>query len=160
MPYGEFPPNIVEAFQRQVSLSGRIGATKIYVFPPLAAALAAVAGTVSVPTNIRFREPGTVIALYGQEQAGTAAAFATTEVRIQVGGQEDLFTNGQSGTFVSMLALFGGSQNWFPLLRRAVPGVDWTATYRNQSGSATATPSLYLAFVADADIARAAAPQR
>lgn len=157
---GDFPPNVVELIQRQLSQFGRVGATKIYVTPALPAAIAAVAGTESAPQTIRFREPGTVIACYGQEQAGTAAKFATTEVRVRIGGNEDLFTDGQSGIFVPMLALFGQTQNWFPLWRRALPGVDWTITYRNQSGAQTATPSFLLAFIADADIARAMPPRR
>ncbi len=157
--FGDFPANTIELIQRQLSQFGRVGATKVYRAPALTAALAAVAGTVSTPQNIRFREPGTVIACYGQEQAGTSASFATTEVRVQIGGQEDLFTDGNVGTFVPMLALFGGPNNWFPLWRRAQPGVDWTVTYRNQSGSATAIPSLMLAFIADADIARAMPPK-
>lgn len=156
--FGEFPPNVIELIQRQLSQFGRVGATKIYMTPGLSAAIAAVAGTQGGPVNIRFREPGTVIALYGQEQAGTTAKFATTEVRIQIGGQEDLITDGQSGTFAPMLALFGPNLNWFPLWRRAVPGVDWTFTYRNQSGASTAIPLCALAFIADADIARMSPP--
>lgn len=152
--YGDFPPNVVELIQRQLSQFGRVGATKIYTAPALPAAIAAVAGTTSNPVNIRFREPGTVIALYGQEQAGTAPKFATTEVRVQVGGTEDLWTDGEVGTFVPLLALFGGALNWWPMWRRATPGVDWLITWRNQSGAATATPFLGLAFIADADLAR------
>lgn len=157
--YGDFPPNVVELIQRQLSQYGRVGATKIYTAPPLAAAIAAVAGTTSAPVTIRFREPGTVIALYGQEQAGTAPKFATTEVRVQIGGSEDLWTDGEVGTFVPMLALFGGSLNWFPLWRRAQPGVDWLITYRNQSGAATAIPFVGLAFIADADLGRNMPPK-
>lgn len=155
---GDFPPNVVELIQRQLSQFGRVGATKIYIAPALSAAIAAVAGTTGGPTNIRFREPGTVIAIYGQEQAGTAPKFATTEVRIQVGGSEDLFTDGEVGAFVPLLALFGGALNWFPMWRRAQPGVDWLVTWRNQSGAATAIPTLCLAFVADADLQRAMPP--
>lgn len=157
---GDYPPNVVELIQRQLSQFGRVGSTKVYAAPALAAAIAAVAGTESQPVAIRFREPGTVIAAYGQEQAGTTAKFATTEVRVRIGGQEDLFTDGQSGAFLPMLMLFGPNLNWFPLWRRAIPGVDWTVTYRNQSGAATAIPSFGLAFIADADLARSMPPVR
>lgn len=150
-----FPPNVVELIQRQVSQFGRVGATKIYTAPALAAAIAAGASVESVPVTIRFREPGTVIALYGQEVAGTAAKFATTDIRVQIGGTEDLFTDGQQGTFVPMLGLFGGALNWFPLWRRALPGVDWVFTFRNRDAGATATPFAGLAFLADADVQRA-----
>lgn len=158
-PFGEFPAHVVDLFTRQLAQFGRIGATTIYKAPELAAAIAGVAGTVAGPQNIRFREPGTVIAMYGQEALGTSLSFATTEVRIQIGGNEDVFTDGQAGTFVPLLALFGGSQNWFPLLRRAVPGVDWSISYRNQSAVAK-TPQLMLAFVADAVLGRALPPTR
>jgi hypothetical protein len=151
--FGDFPANTIELIQRQLSQFGRVGATKIYAAPALSAAITASVGATSPPQNIRFREPGTVIACYGQELSGTAPKFAKTEVRVQIGGQEDLFTDGNVGTFVSMLGIFGGPNNWFPLWRRAVPGVDWTVTYRNQDGSATAYPSFYLAFIGDADIA-------
>lgn len=155
---GDFPPNVVELIQRQLSQFGRVGATKIYAVPTLTAAIAA-AGAVttpvqSTPQNIRFREPGTVIALYGQAIAGSAASYAGTEVRVQIGGQEDIFTDGNSGVYVPLLALFGPNLNWFPLWRRAVPGTDWTVTYQNRQTGGTTFPSCYLAFIADADLAR------
>lgn len=160
---GDFPPNVVELVQRQLSQFGRVGATKVYLFPLLAAPIAAntsggPTGTVSVPSNIRFREPGTVIALYGQEATGTVAKFAQTAIRIQVGGQEDLWTDGNAGVFIPMLAAFGPNLNWFPLWRRAIPGVDWTITWRNDDTGATAFPQTMLAFIADADLARMSPP--
>jgi hypothetical protein len=149
-----FPPNVVELIQRQLSQFGRVGATRIYTAPALAAAIAAGASVESNPVTIRFREPGTVIALYGQELAGTAPKFASTELRIQVGGTEDLFTDGEVGTFVPFLGLFGGALNWWPMWRHATPGVDWLITYRNRDAGATATPFAGLAFIGDADLAR------
>ena len=146
--YGAFPPNVLELSQRQLSQFGRVGSTKVYRTP----AVAAFTG-ISSPSNIRFREPGTVIACYGQSSLGTVAEFAQMEVRVQIGGQEDIVTDGQSGTFAPMLALFGPNLNWFPLWRRAIPGIDWTVTYNNNS-LATGTPSFLLAFVADADVLR------
>lgn len=160
---GDFPPNVVELIQRQLSQFGRVGATKAYLFPLLAAPIAAnisggPTGTVSPPSNIRFREPGTVIALYGQTDLGSVFAFANTALRIQVGGQEDLWTDGQAGVFMPMLAAFGPNLNWFPLWRRAIPGVDWTITWRNDNAGATAFPQTFLAFIADADLARMSPP--
>lgn len=152
---GDFPPNVVELIQRQLSQFGRVGATKIYVFPALAAPVPT--GQISPPTNIRFREPGTVIALYGQEILGTVATFAQTAIRIQVGGQEDLWTDGNSGVFIPLLAAFGPNLNWFPLWRRAIPGVDWTATFQNNSAG-NQTPTAMLSFIADADLGRMSPP--
>lgn len=155
---GDFPPNVVELIQRQLSQFGRVGATKIYAVPTLSSTVAAASSVTtpqqSTPQSIRFREPGTVIALYGQALAGTPASFAGTEVRVQIGGQEDIFTDGQAGVYVPMLALFGPNLNWFPLWRRASPGVDWVITYQNRQTGGTTFPSCYLSFIADADLAR------
>lgn len=149
--YGDFPPNVIEMAQRQLSQFGRIGATRIYKAPSLASSVSPLAQ--STPQNIRFREPVTVIALYAQETSrASAASFAQTQVRVQIGGQEDLFTDGQVGVFASILSLVGGAQNWFPILRRGRPGVDWTVTYYNASESDTALPEFQLACIADADI--------
>jgi hypothetical protein len=163
MPYGDFPPNVVETIQRQISQFGRVGATKFYVAPLLTAAIPAAASaaapSVSDPVNIRFREPGTVIAMYGQELSGTVAKFAKTWLRVQIGGQEELFRDDQKGVWLPMLALFGPNQNWTPLWRRAIPGVDWTVLYENYDTAATAFPTFVLAFIADADLARDGVPQ-
>lgn len=147
----DFPPSYIDITQRQLSQFGRVGATRVYRTPVVAAI---AAGLDSNPVAIQFREPGIVIAAYGQELAGTVANFAGTEVRVQVGGTEDLFTDGVSGQFVPMLALFGSTQNWFPLLRRAVPGIDWQITFRNRTGG-NVTPTFALAFIGDRDLAAA-----
>lgn len=166
--YGDFPPNVIELIQRQLSQFGRVGATRVYIAPELPAAIAVGAPTQdSQPVNIRFREPGTLIACYGQAvatvggvDAADATAFAQTRVRIQVGGQDDLVTDGQTGRFAPMLALFGGPNNWFPIWRKATPGVDWTFTYRNTSTTRTVVPDFMFAFIADADLNRAGVPAR
>lgn len=156
--YGDFPPNVIELVQRQLSQFGRVGATKVYAVPELPAVMPA--STTSAPQNVKFREPGVVIAMYGQELAGTAPAYATTRARVQIGGQEDIFTDGNVGVFRSFLSLFGGANNWFPLWRRAEPGVDWVVTYQNRNAGGTALPELSFAFIADADILRAMPPKR
>jgi len=147
----QWPNNVIEAIQRQVSQFGRVGSTKIVAVPDVAAI---AISSFSQPQTVTFREPGVVIAMYGQELAGTAPKFASTRVRVQVGGSEDLFTDGQSGVFLSMLSLFGGAQNWFPIWRRASPAVRWVVTYQNLDAAATATPSAQFGFIADADIAK------
>lgn len=148
---GEALPHYVELMQRQLSQFGRIGATRIVATPDVAAI---AASTTSQPQVINWRDDGIVVALYGSELAGTAPKFAMTRVRVQVSGSEDLFTDGQAGVFISMLALFGGAQNWFPILRRVRRGVQWVVTYQNQDAGATATPSTSFAFIADPDVAR------
>lgn len=152
MKQGEWPLNVIETIMRQVSQYGRTGSTKVYCVPDLAAAVPISSTQQAAP--LQFREPGVVIAMYGQELAATAAKYASTRVRVQIGGQEDIFTDGNAGVGISMLALFGGAQNWFPLWRRVIPGVTWVVTYQNLDAAATATPSVQFGFIADADIAR------
>jgi len=153
--YGEWPPNVIETIMRQVSQFGRTGATKIYSVPALGAAVPIGAPVSQVQASpLQFREPGVVLAMYGQELAGTAPKFALTRVRVQIGGQEDLFTDGNVGVGISMLQLFGGAANWFPLWRRATPGVNWVVSYQNLDTAAVANPSVSFGFLADADIAR------
>lgn len=156
---GDFPPNVVELIQRQLTQFGRVGATKIYAAPDLPAALAA--GTNSPPLNIQFKEPGSAIAFYAQsvgDGVADATAFATTRVKVEIGGQENIFTDGQVGVFRSLLALVGGAQNWFPIWRRVTPGIDWTVTWQNLS-EVTVVPEFSIAVIADADLARQMPPR-
>ena len=150
--YGEFLPHVVELVQRQLGQYGRVGATRIIKTPDVPA-IAAVGGT-SQPQQVNWRDRGVVIAMYGQELAGTAAKYASTRVKVQVGSNEDLFTDGQAPAFVSMLALFGGAQNWFPLIRWVEPGVVWLVTYENRHATDTATPETEFAFIAEPDVQR------
>lgn len=152
MKAGEWPQAVIDTIMMQVAQFGRTGSTKIYAVPRLGTAIPASQTVQAQP--LQFREAGVVIAMYGQELAGTAAKFASTTVRVQIGGQEDIFTDGNVGVGVSMLSLFGGAQNWFPLWRRVVPGVNWVITYGNDDAVATAVPSVQFGFIADADIAR------
>lgn len=155
-----FPSNMsaIEAAQRSLALLGRLGATRTVRVPSLPAAIAVAASatqpTVSIATNVQWRENGTVIAMYGQERTGTVAKYATTEARIQISGSEDLATDGQNGTYVPFLAMFGPNVNWFPMTRRVTTGINWTITYRNTDTAAVCNPDLIFAFIADADLAR------
>lgn len=147
-----WPPNVMEAIMDQVAAHGRTGSTQIMCVPDLPAPIQAL-GTMQA-TPLQFREPGVVIAMYGQELRGTAPAFASTRVRVQIGGQVDLFSNGNVGTFRSMLGLFGGAQNWYSLWRRAEPGVNWVVYYENLDAGNTATPEVSFGFLSDAAIAK------
>ena len=150
-----FPIPVVQWAQQQLSQYGRLGATRIVKIPDLPVPLAAPVGSLAQAPLLTWRDPGTVIALYGQERSGTVAKFAATDVRLQFSGDEDLITNGSSGDFAPLLALVGPNTNWFPLIRRVARGDVWTVTWRNQDPTpATADPSLLFAFIADADIGR------
>lgn len=150
---GDFPQQVFQLLQQQLAQTGRIGATR-YIQTPDVGTLAAVAGEQSGPAPIRFPKSGIVLAMYGQVEEASAVNYAATAVRCQIGGQEDLFLDGQGGpAFLPMLGLFGGTSNWQPLMRRVRPGVDWVFTFQNLTGAATLTPSVQLAFIADGDVA-------
>ncbi len=153
---GDFPKHVFDLLQQQLASTGRAGATRYFLTPDVASP--AAVGGLSVPASIRFTERGIALAMYGQEtDTATAAAFAQCAVRCQIGGTEDLFVDGQGGpAFAPMLALFGGVNNWTPLLRRVTPGVDWTFTFRNDTAAGTIDPKVIIAVIADVDLARMA----
>lgn len=122
------------------------GANRLYRVPSPSTNIGS--GSPSSPTTIaaipiRFRKPGIAVAMYGQVLSAVAADAAGLEVRVQLGGTRDLFTDGDSGTFVPYFALFGSSQNWFPLDLGVTEGQDWSVTWRNV-GSNAVMPSLII----------------
>lgn len=139
-----FPAGLVDHVARVLAQFGRMGSTRTYRFPAITTALAG-GGEVSQPVSITFRRDAIAVALYGSEISGEAAIYAQTEVRVQVSGQEDLVTDGQSGQFADYLALF--AEGYYPLMRYVYTGQSWSAQYRNVQASAMdeATPSLYVA---------------
>ena len=157
---GDYPKHVFDLLQQQLANTGRIGATRYFVTPAVVSPNAA--GGISTPANVRFSQKGIVLAMYGQEGvSATAPSFAQCGVRCQIGGTEDLFVDGQGGpAFAPMLALFGGQNCWTPLLRRVVPGVDWTFTFQNNTAAGTILPSIVLSMIADVDLAAMAAQAR
>jgi len=144
----DFPPALIEQARRRIGAFGRIGATRIYRVPPLPAVLAP--GDQSSQIPVRFRVDGVVLAMYGQEsESATNASAAQASARIQISGSEDLFTDGQSGAFVNFLALFGPTQNWFPIERRVYTGQDWTTTYQNEGVAGDINPQIFFAVLED-----------
>ena len=149
----EFPQQ-VDWLLRQLAQFGRVPAAQMFASTPLAAPLAA--GDTSPAVQVKFPEPGIVIALYGQEAAGSAAALAGTEVRLQLEGVEDFFIDGLGGgTTFPLLGLVGGAQNWYPIMRRASGTSPWLVTWKNTQAAATASPRLGLSFVSDRFLATA-----
>lgn len=153
-------PNVIESILRQVSQWGPIPGTKAWKVPALgtsvAVASAATTPTIAQAPPLQWREPGFVCAMKGSEQSGTGARFAKTGIRIQIGGQEDIFSDGNSGVDLSLLTLFGGALNWLPLWRRVVPGVNWVVSWYNYDTVNVAYPEGAFVFIADADLARMA----
>lgn len=140
---GDFAPTPIEIAQRLASQYGRLGATRIYQAPSVGA-VAAGATSQSVP--ITWRTDGLVIAMYGQTLDGAVASLAGMSVRVQIGGSEDLFTDGNTGVAVPMLALFGQAQNWFPLMRACYKTEVWSVSFVNATAGAL-TPSVQFAVV-------------
>jgi hypothetical protein len=110
--------------------------------------MAAVAGTEVQAPMLRFTKGGIIFALYAQEELATAVSYATTEIKVAIGGSDNLFNDGSAPAFVPLLALVGGAQNWYPLWRRVIPGVDWQITYRT-SNAVAKTPSCFFSFISD-----------
>lgn len=154
----DYPKQVFDLLMQQLATTGRIGATRMFQTPALAASPAA-AGGISAPVSIRFNIHGIALALYGQEtDTATIAAFAQTAVRVQIGGNEDLIIDGQGGpAFAPLLALFGGVNNWTPLLRRIEPGVDWSFSFQNNQAAGTIDPVCIVTAIADEDLAKMAA---
>ena len=141
--HGDFGPNAITLAQRLVSQSGRLGATRIYQAP----AVGSVAnGATSQAVPITWRTDGIVIAMYGQTLDGAVASLAGMALRVQLGGSEDLFTDGNTGVAVPMLSLFGQAQNWFPLMRQCYKTQVWSVSFTNTSGGAL-TPSVQFAVI-------------
>lgn len=153
-------PDTIETLLRYISQFGPVPSTKVYKVPALGTSVAAAANALTPmivqAQPLQFRETGFVLGMYGSERSGTGPKFAQTGVRVQIGGQEDLFTDGNSGVDVSMLSLFGGALTRYPLWRAASPGVNWVVSYYNYDTEAVALPEVEFSFVAQADIERMA----
>lgn len=140
--YGQ--EHVVAAQVRALALQGRVGASKIYTFP-----LPAVgAGQVSPPQTVTFRRSGLLVAVYGQPGDGSVAGFSGLSIRLTSGSNEDLFTDGNTFQYVSMLSLFGFSSNWFPLMRRVSQSGTFSCSVRNATAGAL-TPEVCLAVLED-----------
>lgn len=145
----DFPQHVFDTLTRAAAMTGRIGYSQLWRTPEIAALAAAAT---SAPVTVRINEPGYILALYGQVDTGLAADLAGMEVRLIHGGVEDIFVDGNGApAFVPMLSLFGPNANWFPLIRRAVRGVDWTFIFRNRTAGAL-TPMALFGFVSDREL--------
>jgi len=138
-----------------LDLASKAGATRYFQTPPFGAVAAL---TDSVPQPIRFTRFGYVVSILGSIQSGAVADYAATTLRVQIGGTEDLFVDGQGGpAFVPFLALFGGIVNERRCLRRVAPGDLWTFTCHDNAAAGSVTPLVQVSFLDDEDVARALA---
>jgi hypothetical protein len=137
--------------KQMLALVDRAGATRMLQCPSFGTVLT---GTDSTPQPIRFTWDGFVVGLYGAIASGVAADYGGTALRVQLGGTEDMFVDGQGGpASVSFLGLFGGVPNYQRIVRRVVKGDLWTFTVHNGTAGSVA-PSVWLSFLADKDVAQ------
>lgn len=119
----------------------KFGAQRTYIFGTQALA----PGAISVPKNIKFRQPVVALGILGQVSTGLDADYAASEFRLQFGSQEDAWDDGYgAGLFAPMLMLFGRFNKPsydFVRPRFARAGITYTATFQNVSGAATFTPT-------------------
>lgn len=135
--------------REMLALVDRAGATRYLQAPSFGSVAAA---TDSTPQPVRFTWDGFVVALYGGIQSAAAADYGGASLRVQIGGTEDMFVDGQGGpAFVSFLGLFGGVPNMQRIVRRVSRGDLWTFTVRNATAGAI-VPSVFLSFLADKDV--------
>lgn len=128
--------------EARTQLGVKKGSNTIYRVPPLSAALAV--SSISAPVTLRFRRPGIALGMYGQVADGLNSTMATTELRVQFGGERELITDGTGPQFAPFLALFGPNEIQYPLELPTTPGVDWAFYYKNTSASVTTLPSIFL----------------
>ncbi len=133
-----------------LKLADEAGATRFILAPSFGTVLTLQDST---PQPNRFSWDGYVVGLFGQVASGTAADYAGTTLRVQIGGVEDLFVDGQGGpAFLGFLGLFGGVPNFQRIVRRVQRGDLWTlTTHNNTAGSVV--PSVWMTMVTDDDIA-------
>jgi hypothetical protein len=136
-------------FREVLKLAEEVGATR-YLQTPSFGSIAA--GDDSTPQPIRFTRAGFVTAYSGQIASAAVADYGGTSLRVNIGGTEDLYVDGQGGpTFAGFLELFGGVPARRKLVRRVVPGDVWVFTVRNGNAGAV-TPLVLLDVLDDEDV--------
>jgi hypothetical protein len=143
----------VTSLRQLLELADLAGSTR-YLKTPAFGAIAPL--TISGPQTIRFTRDGFVTAFSGQIQSGAAADYAAAALRVQIGGQEDLFVDGQGApAFAGFLELFGGVPARRRIVRRVVRGDLWTFTVQNLFAAVTSiTPTVTLDILDDEDLAK------
>lgn len=143
---------VLEMVQRALAMGAPIGATQILTVD-LATSIAAGASVIAQAEPLQFQEPGTVVAITGQEVTATAAKYAKTRLSLSIGPKE-IVSNGQGKSFASFLTLFPPGQPFWALFRDVQVGVPWIFSFENRDTGAVAVPSLTIGFIAEADMRR------
>lgn len=144
------PPSLIDIARERLASTGyRCGATRTYRVPGITTGLNG--GEKSSPLPLKWNANGIVIGAYGQVQSADDADAAAMSARIQVSGTEDLITDGSSGAFGTFSALFGKTQNWYPLSRAVYTGMIWNITFFNENLSASAIlPAMFFTLIEEA----------
>lgn len=132
-----------------LELAELAGATRYFK----ADAFGVIATTKQSPAvTVRFTRNGFVTAFSGQIDSGAVADYAGTLLRVQLGGTEDLFVDGQGApTQAGFLELFGGVPARRRIVRRVVKGDLWVFTAQNNTAG-NVTPRVTLDFLDDDDL--------
>jgi hypothetical protein len=130
---GRMPPHMADVSR------GRRKANRILRVPSVGTL---AAGATSSPQTVKFVKAGEALALYGQISEATDVGAAAAAVRIVVGADRDIITDGNGATFCPFFALFGQARNWWPLGLEIARNEIWTFTFRNEHASLTYTPAL------------------
>lgn len=143
---------VLEMVQRALAIGQPIGATRILTVD-LATSIAAGASVFAQAEPLQFQQPGTVVAMTGQEVTATAAKLAKTRVSLSI-GPDEIIGNGQGKSFAPFLTLFPPGQPYFALFRDVQVGVPWIFSFENRDAAAVAVPTITLGFIAEADMRR------
>lgn len=144
----------VATLRQLLELAELAGATRYFKTPAFGSV---VANTISTPQPIRFTRDGFVTSYFGQIQSGAVADYGAAALRVQIGGSQDVYIDGQGGpAFCGYLELFGGVPAKQRFVRRVSRGDLWVFTVQNLNapGGQAVVPTVTLAFLDDEDLAR------
>lgn len=139
----------MENLRALLNMVHQAGATRVLQVP----AFGVVAtGQSSTPQNIVCTRGGYFVALHGSIASGAIADYAATNLRLQIGGTEDFFVDGQGGpAFSPFLLNFGVFPGYKRVLRRVEKGDLWTFTVQNLTAG-NVTPTVSMDFIGDDDL--------
>lgn len=124
---------------------GQLATVHIYR-PDNVVALSGTAGSISSPYRIDFssthNQGSRVVGMAACTLNGTAAELYGTSVRVQLNGQEDLFTTGQASQYLNLGIISPTNAPWFVFAKPIPirPGDSWFCTFKNEAGTITPTP--------------------
>ena len=100
------------------------------------------AASASNALPLKFPYPGIAVAACASVRASDTGGVENLDFRIQREGSEDMFTNGDAGTFVNwrLLGLNANGAMCFPLSRPVKANERWLITINNKDGANAHNP--------------------